>query len=237
MQSPKLDETHPTSNQPDEKSMSETNDVEAETSPPSYQVIDEDVTQKMIVKPVAETFEELSMIPPGSHQKILTREKDFISETQPSMLSDEDYFIPPETSDRPESAQRGRHMWVLWAFLGVLLLALMAGGSVYAGYNSAIDQRIRYEFTLVAGEASNQYILAQQDIALGNYDRARQRLEYIIKIDPNFPNVSNQLAFVLTQQGITATPTLIPSPTLTPTPDYRGRDELFGQAQNSAHRA
>jgi tetratricopeptide (TPR) repeat protein len=116
--------------------------------------------------------------------------------------------------------------------LGVILLALIAGGSVYAGYNSAIDQRTRYESTLVAGEASNQYILAQQDIVLGNYDRARQRLEYIIKIDPKFPNVSEQLAFVLTQQRITATPTFVPTPTLTPTPDYRGRDELFGQAQN-----
>ena len=111
-------------------------------------------------------------------------------------------------------------MWILWAFLAVLLLALIAGGSGFAGYNSAIDQRTHYQSTLVAGEAANQYVLAQQDIALGNYDRARQRLEYIIKIDPNYPNASNQLAFVLTQQRITATPTLAPSPTLTPTPDY-----------------
>ncbi len=120
----------------------------------------------------------------------------------------------------------------MWAFLGVLLLALIAAGSAYAGYNSAIDQRTRYESTLVAGEAANQYILAQQDIALGNYDRARQRLEYIIQIDPNYPNAADQLAFVLTQQRITATPTIAPTPTLTPTPDYRGRDELFTQAQN-----
>lgn len=232
MQPPKLDETHPTSNQPDEQPLSETSDVQADTSPPSYQAVDAGVTQKMTVKPAAETGEESSHDSSRLPSEDSTREKDFISETQPSMLSDEDYFIPPETPDQPENARRGRHMWILWAFLGVILLALIAGGSVYAGYNSAIDQRIRYESTLVAGEASNQYILAQQDIALGNYDRARQRLEYIIKIDPNFPNVSDQLAFVLTQQGITATPTIAPSPTLTPTPDYRGRDELFGQAQN-----
>jgi tetratricopeptide (TPR) repeat protein len=106
-----------------------------------------------------------------------------------------------------------------------------ASDEAIIGYNSAIDQRTQYQSTLVAGEASNQYVLAQQDIALGNYDRARQRLEYIIQIDPNFPNVSDQLAFVLTQQRITASPTMAPSPTLTPTPDYRGRDDLFTQAQ------
>jgi tetratricopeptide (TPR) repeat protein len=120
----------------------------------------------------------------------------------------------------------------LWAGLAVLLLALIAAGSAYAGYNSAIGQRTHYQSTLVAGEAANQYILAQQEIAVGNYDRARQRLEYIIQIDPNYPNVSDQLAYVLTQQRITATPTFAPTPTLTPTPDYRGRDDLFAQAQS-----
>jgi len=115
----------------------------------------------------------------------------------------------------------------------VLLLVLIAAGSAYAGYNSAIDQRSHFQETQVAGEAANQYVLAQQDLATGNYDRARQRLEYIIKIAPNYPNASEQLASVLTQQRITATPTLAPTPTLTPTPDYRGRDDLFAQAQNS----
>jgi tetratricopeptide (TPR) repeat protein len=123
-------------------------------------------------------------------------------------------------------------MWIVWAVVAVLILALIAGGSGFAGYNSAIDQRTRYQSTSVAGEATNQYTLALQDIALGNYDRARQRLEYLIKIAPNFPDASNQLTFVLTQQRITATPTLAALPTLTPTPDYRGRDDLFTQAQN-----
>jgi tetratricopeptide (TPR) repeat protein len=155
-----------------------------------------------------------------------------LGETQPSAASDEAIILPPDIPDEPAVSPKARRRWILWAILGVLLLALIAAGSAYAGYSSAIDQRTQYQSTLVAGEASNQYVLAQQDIALGNYDRARQRLEYIIQIDPNFPSVSDQLAFVLTQQRITASPTLAPSPTLTPTPDYRGRDDLFTQAQN-----
>jgi tetratricopeptide (TPR) repeat protein len=154
-------------------------------------------------------------------------------ETLGSSLSDEGLILPPEIPDEPPMARKGGKRWILWALLGVVVLALIAGGSAFAGYSSAIDQRTQYQSTLVAGEAANQYVLAQQDIAQGNYDRARQRLEYIIKIDPKYPNASDQLAFVLTQQRITATPTLVPTPTLTPTPDYRGRDDLFTQAQSS----
>jgi tetratricopeptide (TPR) repeat protein len=231
MQFPEINETLPTSNQPDEQPMPETGDIQGETSLPENQVADTDITQQMTITPVAESLDLSSHDSSRFSIGHSALQEDSISETQPSELGDEDFYIPPETHGQPD-ARRGRHLWILWAFLGVLLLALLAGGSVYAGYNSAINQRTRYESTLVAGEASNQYILAQQDIALGNFDRARQRLEYIIKIDPNFPNVSAQLALVLTQQRITATPTFVPTPTLTPTPDYRGRDELFGQAQN-----
>ncbi len=141
---------------------------------------------------------------------------------------------PPPVVDEPAVpvARRGSKRWILWAILGVFLLALIAAGSVYAGYNSAVDARMQNQSTMVAGEAANQFILAQQDIALKNYDRARQRLEYVIQLDPNYPDASNQLTFILTQQRITASPTLAPTPTLTPTPDYRTRDEMFTQAQN-----
>ncbi len=154
-----------------------------------------------------------------------------LGETQEGRASAEGLSLPPEIPPEPVDAPRHRRRWILWAIVAVILLVLIASGSAYAGYNSAIDQRTHYQSTQVAGEAANQYVLAQQDIALGSFDRARQRLEYIIQIDPNYPGVEDQLASVLTQLRITATPTLAPTPTLTPTPDLRGRDDLFTQAQ------
>jgi tetratricopeptide (TPR) repeat protein len=232
MKSPKLDETRPTSMKFDEKSMPEPGDSPAIITTPSDQVADADATRPITVTPAVERIELSSQDSTESMSEKPATEENSISDTQPSQMSDEGIYLPPDIPDLPDSKPRGRHRWILWAFLGVFLLALIAGGSTYAGYNSAIDQRTNYESTLVAGEAVNQYVLAQQDIALGNYDRARQRLEYLIKIDPNYPDASDQLAFVLTQQRITATPTLVPTPTLTPTPDYRGRDDLFAEAQN-----
>jgi tetratricopeptide (TPR) repeat protein len=232
MESPNLDETSPIYKIPEGQSAPQSSDPLDHGLHSTEQASGVGVTQPMPIK-VEEHM-------PESEQGNFSAEKsrsDRIGEqpageTQPSKLNDEGIIIPPDIPDLPPEAPKGRRLWILWAFLAVLVLALIAGGSAFAGYNSAINQRTHYQSTLVAGEAANQYILAQQDIALGNYDRARQRLEYIIKIDPNYPNASDQLSFVLTQQRITATPTFVPTPTLTPTPDYRSRDDLFTQAQN-----
>jgi len=210
MESPNFDETSPTS-------PASANEGTSDNSGSSGQGAD--VTQPMI------SASNVSTEPANT-------DKPSLDETQRSSVIDEGLNLPPEIPEEPPEAPKGRRKWLLWAFLGVLLLAMIAAGSAYAGYNSAIDQRTHYQSTLSAGEAANQYVLAQEDIAKGNYDRARQRLEYIIQIDPNYPKASDQLAYVLTQQRITATPTLAPTPTLTPTPDYRGRDDLFTQAQS-----
>ena len=233
MVSPKLDETHPTSVSSDESPRPEAGVPPVTITSAPSQVAEAGDTQPMSVTPAEERIELTSHDSPESPADNPVPEEASIEATQPSRISDEDLGIPPVSPDLPTDAPRGRRSrWILWASLGVLLLALIAGGSAFAGYNSAIDQRTHFQSTMVAGEASNQYILAQQDIALGNFDRARQRLEYLIQIDPNYPDASEQLAFVLTQQRITASPTFMPTPTLTPTPDYRGRDDLFAQAQN-----
>jgi tetratricopeptide (TPR) repeat protein len=232
MNSPKLDETSPTSNMPD----GQTDPVPGETLPQDATAPDQSAemsaTQPMPVTPEEGITEQQKVEPSSTASSTEIEARAALGETQPSMAGDGGIALPPEIPDEAEVHPKGRRVWIVWAAVAVLILALIAGGSGFAGYNSAIDQRTHYQSTLVAGEAVNQYTLALQDIALGNYDRARQRLEYLIQIDPNFPDASNQLTFVLTQQRITATPTQAVLPTLTPTPDLRGRDDLFTQAQN-----
>ena len=141
----------------------------------------------------------------------------------------------PQAIDTGSSAsppKRGGWNWVLWAILGVLVLALIAAGSAYGGYASARQERAKVYATQVNAEAQAQYELVLQDIAAKNFDLARQRLEYIISLNPAFPGAADKLSEVLLEQRITATPTNAPTPTLSPTPDTRNRDELYSQAHS-----
>jgi tetratricopeptide (TPR) repeat protein len=232
MNSQNLDETSPTSAKSEGQSEPMTGDALPKDSNVAEQASGINVTQPMPVIAEGHSARQSNVDAAAGSSTAEAGVPTALEATQPSVMGDDGVNLPPEIPEEPEVHHRGKRMWVVWAFVVVLLLALIAGGSGFAGYNSAIDQRTHYQSTLVAGEATNQYTLALQDIALGNYDRARQRLEYLIKLDPNFPDASAQLAFVLTQQRITATPTQAPIPTLTPTPDYRGRDDLFTEAQN-----
>jgi tetratricopeptide (TPR) repeat protein len=226
MESSNLDETSPTYKAPEGNNTPESGGLSAVLDP------EPGLTQPMNISKTKQPADHLSIDSSESPSTSDSPDEQSLDDTQPSIVSDEALILPPDIPEPPAETPRGKRRWILWAFIGVLLLAMIAGGSAFAGYNSAIDKRTQYQSTMVAGEASNQYVLAQQDIALGNYDRARQRLEYIIQIDPNYPSASEQLAFVLIQQRITASPTQAPTPTLTPTPDYRGRDDLFTQAQS-----
>ena len=136
---------------------------------------------------------------------------------------------PPDISKRP----KGSRAWIWWSLLGIIVLLLIALGSVYLGYQSAIQKRLSFQSTQVASDAQAQFDLGVQDQQAGHYDLARQRFEYVMQIDPNFPGITEKLAEAMVAMISTATPTIAPTPTLTPTPDTRGREELFTQAQAS----
>jgi tetratricopeptide (TPR) repeat protein len=125
----------------------------------------------------------------------------------------------------------GKGPWRLILIVGLLALLLIAAASAFGGYLSGIDQRKQFESTQVAVKVVEQFQLGIQDMDAGHYELARQRFEYVINLDPDYPGVTEQLAAVLLELNTTATPTAAATPTLTPTPDLRGAEELFSQAQ------
>jgi type II secretory pathway pseudopilin PulG len=163
---------------------------------------------------------------PPDEAEPVTHSEETEDEAEPVTHSEE------TEQEAPVKPKRGWG-WLLWIVLGIIGLLLIAGGSAYGGYHSAIQDRTANESTQVAGEVQAQYNLALQDINDKNFDLARQRLEYIIRLDPSYPGAVDRLSEVLLEQRITATPTTAPTPTLSPTPDYRGRDELYSEAQVS----
>ncbi len=114
-------------------------------------------------------------------------------------------------------------------FTGAMLLSITAGA--LAGYQTGGRERQATATRLSLQSLDQQYNLALQDIAEERFDIARQRLEYVISLDPGYPDASARLAEALAILYATATPTALP-PTITPTPtrDLRPVQELLDQA-------
>lgn len=172
-------------------------------------------------------------------------ESDNLDETQGIQAGDETQGFIPSNEDSPsadipgsgspssgdEGKSRRSFSWPLLIIISLSALLLIAATSAVGGYFSGINQRTNFEVTQVALQVEEQYQLGLEDMQAKRYELARQRFEYVIKIDPNYPGVTEQLAMVLLEINTTATPTMVATPTLTPTPDMRGVDELYAQSQ------
>jgi len=124
--------------------------------------------------------------------------------------------------------------WLIIPLAGLAALLLIGLISAFGGYSSGIGLRQDAESTQMAQSAEHQFQLGLEDMAQGNYFRARQRFEYVIQLSPDYPGATEKLAEALLYLNATATPTLVPTPTITPTPDTRANEELFNQAQQAS---
>ncbi len=141
------------------------------------------------------------------------------------------------TSEPPEIPGKSRRFpWLKWIVASLVLIVLAAGLSGYIGYRNAIHERVVRKSNQVILQAGEQYNLALADMKAGQWDRAKTRLEYVIQLDPSFPEAANQLKNVLVAQIGTATPTTAPTATDTPipgtpTPDLRSAQDYITQIQ------
>ena len=143
--------------------------------------------------------------------------------------------VPPAPpAPRRTTARPGGRKGLPWFFFPILGLAVLVAILIlsgFGGYAAGIGERKNAEKTQVSQVLQEQYQLALQDIQDGQYNRARQRFEYMIELDPNYPGVTDKLAEVLLEISTTATPTMLPQPTISPTSDGRDNQQQFDQAQ------
>jgi hypothetical protein len=117
-----------------------------------------------------------------------------------------------------------------WILLGLVLVFILGAAGAYIGYRAAIQTRLQNEAGQVTVAAVTQFDLAEADRQEGRFDMARQRYEYVIQLDPNFPGVVDKLAEVMLIIAQTTAPTAVPTATsipMTPTPDLRGVEDMF----------
>jgi len=125
------------------------------------------------------------------------------------------------------SKRRGRAILINAIIFIVIIIV-----TVFAGYRSGIGVRQDYQASVTLPQLTEQFVFAEQDVQAGRYEIAKQRLEWILSQDSNFPGAQDKLTEVLVQinlqQGIqSATPT----PSLTPTPDFSGAEAAFTKAE------
>lgn len=206
MENPAFDETQPVNNEINSTSMDETQPVSVNEPSPEAS----DLAQTLPVS--------------------LSSEASGLEATLPTQVAAQPPQAPPPMDDRVAKGKRPLSLRT-WALMGVVALAIAALLSAVGGYGSGISLRKEAEATQKALVAQEQFQLGLQDMEAGRYDLARQRFEYVIRLDPNYPGVTEKLADVLLYLNTTATPSPVPSPTPSPTPDLRTVQELFTQAQ------
>lgn len=134
-------------------------------------------------------------------------------------------FKPDQT--QPLKAVKKRRRWssILLGVLGVLVLLALGG---LGGYTSGISQRKSAQSAIISQQLMEQFQYTLVDEQFGRYEAAKERLQFIIQNNPDFPGAQTELAKVLVQLTI---PTPTPTSPPTPTPDMRGVQSLFATAQ------
>lgn len=108
-----------------------------------------------------------------------------------------------------------------------MLLVIAIVFAAVGGYVAGGQQRSALRTSDIAQVTAQQFNLGLQDLASGRFELARQRFEYVIRLDPTYPHAAEQMAAALV--GLNAPPATIPSP-VTPTPNLAPVADLLAQA-------
>ena len=152
--------------------------------------------------------------------------------------SSEDLIISDAEDVSAEEAKPKKVRHWGWFWLGILAMLIVAAIGAGVGYASAMKIRMAEETNQRLEIATTQYVMAEQDQQNGNLDMARQRLEYILTIYPEYPGLDTKLAEVMVAISLANPQTTTPqAPAETaaapvPTKDTGQVSVLFNQAQN-----
>ncbi len=119
-----------------------------------------------------------------------------------------------------------------WILLGILVMILLILLGAFWGYQNGINRRVANEESTVLARAAEQYELALSDFENDRIQMAEQRIEYVLSLDPTYPGAAELLRQVLIKSNTLPTssvPTQVVAlePTFTPTPDFRGEEEIY----------
>ena len=165
-------------------------------------------------------------------------------ETQPIPgTGDESVEYPqkPDFSQAPEATQpvdspaepRKKRRIGRWILLGILIVVVATALSSFLAYSSGISARKTSENQVRLAKAAEHFNYGIQMMDQKKYDLAMVQFSYVAQLDPGFPGLMEKMTESQMKAIESQIPTAAPTPMTTSTPDTRGVDELFTNAQES----
>jgi tetratricopeptide (TPR) repeat protein len=143
-----------------------------------------------------------------------------LDKTRPQRAAGQD--LTQQVGAGAETSETGGEGGLPWKWLLLLALVtiLVLMGSAVTGYVAGAEQREQSQAQIRGELLQEQFDLGVADLEEGRLTVAKQRFEYILETDPDYPGARDLLTLI--QQGLNE-PTSTPSPTatvqvLTPTP-------------------
>lgn len=149
-------------------------------------------------------------------------------------MSENSNSIRQPNGTRRSQLRRRLPLLLVWFALAVLTIGVLGVlGGLY-GYQTGLAEAESAAEARASQALVEQYTLGMADLEAGRYDLARQRFEFVLERDPQFPGAADSLVEAMRVLYATATPTPIP-PTVTPTPteDLRPIQEMLQDAQDA----
>ena len=140
----------------------------------------------------------------------------------------------PVTPRRSTTVVRKYRPWIVAVPVFMIVVLGLAG---IAGYSAGMKQREASGLANVEKVSKEQFDTGVDDYVAGRYELARQRIEYVLELDPDYEGASEMLGMIMTALN-QPTPTVKPlnSPTPSITPDLDSLEGIFGSAQEAFSR-
>jgi hypothetical protein len=132
------------------------------------------------------------------------------------------------TKTQPSSMRPKRWRWILG---GVAIFVVLLGLGALGGYQTGLMARQSEQGLQSAVEANFQFQLGVADLQQGACNRAKERFIYVIELVPDYPGAQDQLVLASICAGSATAEGLVATTGPTPTPDLRGAEQIFADAQ------
>jgi len=137
----------------------------------------------------------------------------------------------PEKKDKRKPVTAPKRWRVILVGLFVLILFAASGAGI--GYAAGIQQRLVQQNQQKLVTAATHFNYGVGAMLQNNYEVAQIQFEYVLKIMPDFPGLREKYTQTMVELAKKNLPT--PTPAATPTPDKRGVEALFAQAQQEVN--